>query len=115
MNILGKILSYCGINCGECPAYLATQRNDVEEIKKISKEWSSGAMKFTPEEIYCDGCCKDSRHFSWVDKCDIKMCCTGKKLENCAYCDDYICDLLKNSFEKDPNAKQNLEEIRKFM
>ncbi len=115
MTIIDKILSHCGINCAECPAYLATQKNDVEEIKKIAKEWSSDNMKFKPEEIYCDGCCKEGRHFSWVDNCDIKKCCTEKELENCAYCDDYICDILKNSLEKDPNAKRNLEEIRKYL
>jgi len=109
---MGKILSYCGINCVECPAYLATQKNDDEEIKKIANEWSSDAMKFTPEEIYCDGCCKEGRHFSWVPNCDIRICCIEKKLENCAYCEGYICDILKNSLDKSPSAKQNLEEIR---
>ncbi len=109
---MDKILSYCGINCTKCPAYLATQKNDAEEIKKIAKEWSSDAMKFAPEEIYCDGCCKEGRHFSWVNNCDIKKCCTEKELENCAYCDDYICDILKNSLDRDPNAKHNLDEIR---
>ncbi len=112
---MSKILSHCGINCAECPAYLATQKNDVEEIRKIAKEWSSGDMKFNPEEIYCDGCCKEGRHFSWVNNCDIKKCCIEKGLENCAYCDDYICDILKNSLDKDPNAKHNLEEIRKYL
>jgi hypothetical protein len=72
-------------------------------------------MKFNPEEIYCDGCSKDGRHFSWVSNCDIKTCCTKMELENCAYCDDYICDILKNSLDKDPNAKQNLEEIRNHL
>ena len=106
------MLSYCGINCGECPAYLATKKNDEEEINKIASEWSSVAMKFSPEEIYCDGCSNEKRHFSWVPNCDIRICCTEKKLENCAYCDDFICEILKNSLEKDPNAKLNLEEIR---
>ena len=109
---MGKMLSYCGINCGECPAYLATKKNDEEEINKIASEWSSVAMKFSPEEIYCDGCSNEKRHFSWVPNCDIRICCTEKKLENCAYCDDFICEILKNSLEKDPNAKLNLEEIR---
>ena len=109
---MGKMLSYCGINCGECPAYLATKKNDEEEINKIASEWSSVAMKFSPEEIYCDGCSNEKRHFSWVPNCDIRICCTEEKLENCAYCEDFICEILKNSLEKDPNAKLNLEEIR---
>ncbi|NHJ20940.1 MAG: DUF3795 domain-containing protein [Candidatus Lokiarchaeota archaeon] len=112
MNVLGKILSYCGINCAECPAYLATQKNDAEEIKKVANEWSSDAMKFAPEELYCDGCINDGKLVSWAPKCDIRICCREKGLENCAYCIDYFCDKLKNTFDKSPSAKENLEEIR---
>jgi len=36
-----------------------------------------------------------------------------KQYENCAYCEEYICDNLKKCFERSPSAKQNLEEIRK--
>jgi len=107
-----KILSYCGINCAECPAYLATRKNDAEEIKKIANEWSNDELKFTPEEIYCEGCSNDGKLFNWAPNCDIRICCVDKKLENCAYCDNYICDILKNSLDKSPSAKENLEEIR---
>ncbi|NVM18419.1 MAG: DUF3795 domain-containing protein [Candidatus Lokiarchaeota archaeon] len=109
---MGKMLSYCGINCTECPEYLATQKNDEKEIKKIANQWSSDAMKFTPEEIYCDGCSNEGKLFNWAPKCDKRICCIDKKLENCAYCGDYICSILKNSLDKSPSAKQNLEEIK---
>ncbi|MFX1448391.1 MAG: DUF3795 domain-containing protein [Promethearchaeota archaeon] len=112
---MAKMLSFCGINCAKCPAFLATQKNDYEWIEKIANEWSSDVMKFTPEEIYCDGCSKDGRIFSWAPNCDIRICCKGKKLENCAYCEDYICDTLKKSLDRSPSAKQNLEEIRKIL
>ena len=115
MNVLAKMLSYCGINCAECPAYLATQKNDAEEIKKIAKEWSSDAMKFVPEELYCDGCINDGKLVRWAPKCDIRICCREIGLKNCGYCDDYICDKLKNTFDKSPSAKENLEEIRKML
>jgi hypothetical protein len=112
---MGKMISYCGINCAECPAYLATQKNDVKEIKKISTQWSNDEMKFTPEEIYCDGCSSGGRVFSWAPNCDIRICCMDKDLENCGHCKDYICDILKNSFERNPSAKKNLDEIRKIL
>ncbi|MFX0076069.1 MAG: DUF3795 domain-containing protein [Candidatus Hermodarchaeota archaeon] len=110
---MGKMLSFCGINCAECPAYLATQKNDKQEIERVAKEWSSDEMKFTAEDIYCDGCSKDGRIFSWAPNCGIRICCMGKKLENCAYCDDYICEVLSKSLERSPKAKENLEEVRK--
>jgi len=69
-------------------------------------------MSFKLEEIYCDGCNVEGRHFSWCGNCEIRICCKEKQFANCAYCEDFICDKLNNSLEKDPSAKQNLEEIR---
>lgn len=108
-----KIIAYCGINCSECPAYLATQKNDLKWLKKVAKEWSSESMTFKPEEICCDGCSKDRRLFSWCSECPIRSCCREKGFENCAYCKDYGCDNLKMTFDKTPSAKERLDEIRK--
>lgn len=108
-----EIIAYCGINCAECPAYLATQKEDHEEIKKIAKKWSSEPMSFKPEEIYCDGCTSEGRHFSWCSECPIRSCSQERGLENCAHCDEYFCDDLKNSFDRTPSAKERLDEIRK--
>jgi hypothetical protein len=107
-----KIIAYCGINCSECPAYLATQKDDLEEIKKVAKEWSSEEMPFKPEDIYCDGCTSEDRIFSWCSECPIRSCSRNKGLENCAYCDDYFCDHLKMTFDRTPSAKERLDKIR---
>lgn len=109
------MIVYCGINCMECPAYVATQRDNREEIEKIAKNWSNEERSFTPEEIYCDGCNADRRIFSWCKECDIRECCRTRGFINCAYCDDYICDKLKVIFEKTPPARINLEKIRKSL
>ena len=107
-----KIIAYCGICCSECPAYMATQKDDREEIKKVAKEWSSEAMSFNPEDIYCDGCVSEGKHFSWCSECPIRSCCQEKGFINCAYCDDYFCDNLKMTFDKTPSAKERLDKIR---
>lgn len=112
---MDKMIVYCGINCMECPAYVATQRDNREEIEKIAKNWSNEERSFTPEEIYCDGCNADRRIFSWCKECDIRECCRTRGFINCAYCDDYICDKLKVIFEKTPPARINLEKIRKSL
>jgi len=112
---MDKIIAYCGLNCSECPAYLATQKDDYEELQKVAQTWSNELMTFTPEDIYCDGCNQEGRIFSWCSECEIRNCCREQKLENCAYCDDYYCDLLKKPFENDPTAKERLDEIRKSL
>jgi hypothetical protein len=32
-----KIIAFCGINCSECPAFIATEKIDSKEIEKIVK------------------------------------------------------------------------------
>lgn len=108
-----KIIAYCGLNCSECPAYIATQKNDFVEIKKVAEQWSNEEMSFKSEEIYCDGCKSDQRVFSWCNECPTRKCCRNKKLENCAYCEDYSCNNLKLTFDNDPTAKERLDEIKK--
>jgi len=108
-----KIIAYCGIYCSECPAYLATQKDAYEEIKKVANEWSSEAMLFKPEEVWCDSCSSEGKHFSWCGECPIRSCCREKGHENCAYCDDYPCDNLKNTFDRTPSAKERLDKIQK--
>ncbi|NHJ25387.1 MAG: DUF3795 domain-containing protein [Candidatus Lokiarchaeota archaeon] len=107
------MIAYCGINCSECPAYLATQKDDYEELKKVAKEWSNESMSFKPEEIYCDGCNQEECIFRWCRECPIRSCCREKGFKNCAYCEDYFCDNLKMTFDKTPSAKERLDEIRK--
>lgn len=107
-----KIIAYCGIDCSECPAYLATKSGDFKEIRKVAKEWSSDSMTFEPEEVRCEGCNQDGIVFSWCRECPIRSCCRAKGYENCAYCEEYDCDNLKMTFEKSPSAKERLDEIK---
>ena len=112
---MSKIIAYCGLNCSDCPAYIATQNNNTNKLKEIAKKWSNEEMQFNANDILCDGCFSDDRIFQWCKECDIKICAREKGLESCAYCEDYPCELLNNAFGKniDPSAKQRLDEIRK--
>lgn len=111
---MDKMISYCGLDCLVCPAYIATLKNDEAELKKVAEMWSSDSMSLNVEDIYCEGCTEEGRHFAWcVQGCPIRKCCIEKEIKNCAYCKDYICENLKNSLERAPDAKKNLEEIRK--
>ena len=108
-----KLIAYCGINCSECPAYIATQKDDYKEIKKVAKEWSIESMSFKPAEIYCDGCTSEGKHFSWCGECPIRSCCQEKGYQNCAYCEDYACEKLEQIFQMAPDSKKRLDEIRR--
>jgi hypothetical protein len=113
---MDKMIAYCGIICNECPAFLATQKDDDEERKKVVEMWSTDEHNIKLEDINCDGCLQESgRHFSWCMECPTRKCAQERGLENCAYCDDYVCENLKNIFDMASEAKLTLEEIRKSL
>ncbi len=110
-----KMIAYCGITCTECPAYIATQKNDDQLRAETAKKWSElFKASIKPEDINCDGCLADSeRLFSQVSVCEIRKCAKSKNLKSCAYCAEYPCAKLTELFAFVPEAKATLEEIRK--
>ena len=41
-----QMLSYCGIDCATCPAFIATQAQDFEKLTTLAGEWFEGATAF---------------------------------------------------------------------
>ena len=112
---MDKMIAYCGLVCTECPAYLATQKDDDAERKKVAEKWNKEFDgNFKIEDINCDGCLAESdRLLGFCQQCEIRKCGQKKGVVNCAYCDDYGCEKLTKFFNMAPAAKKNLEDIRK--
>lgn len=110
-----KMVAYCGIVCSECPAYIAHKENNDELRKKTAEEWSKAFQsEVKPEDVNCVGClATDGVQIPYCATCELRRCGLDKKVENCAYCDEYICEKLGKWFERTPEAKERLEEIRK--
>ena len=109
-----KMIGCCGIVCSECPGFLATQKDDDEERRKVAELWSKQYNSdIKPEDINCDGCLSGSERLINHGKvCEIRKCGQDKNLKNCADCDDYPCEKLNQFFEMAPDAKTTLEDIR---
>ena len=113
---MDKMIAFCGLTCTECPAFVATQKDDDEERKKVAEMWSKEFNEeIKPEDINCDGCLTEEggRVYNYCKVCKIRECGKKKAVENCAYCDDYACDKLNDFFKMAPEAKTALAEIRK--
>ena len=118
--MIEKMIAYCGLICSECPAFIATQKNDYEEKIKVAKMWSEMYKseikpEIKPEDINCDGCLAATTKYAYCSICEMRKCASEKNLKNCAYCDDYPCNKLSEFFKVAPEAKNTLEEIRKSL
>jgi len=112
-------MAYCGIICDGCPVYWATietdktkQRKMRAEIVRISNEELGGTFK--PEDITdCKGCKSETnRLLTASQQCGIRKCAAQKGLQNCAWCDDYACEILQKFHKTDPDAKARLDILR---
>ena len=110
------MIAYCGLDCGKCRAFIATQAEDSGRKKEIAKEWTKGLnVEFKPEDINCNGCTSDTIS-GWCTKiCKIRPCAEERKVKTCAHCNDYPCEKLKEFLSNEPDATKTLEEIRKTL
>jgi len=106
--------AFCGLNCSECPAYLATKTGDDKKRIETAKKWSEiYKSDIKPEDINCMGCISVSDViFNYCNICEIRKCAKIKEVKNCACCPDFGCEKLLEFFKIAPEAKRKLDEIR---
>ena len=111
---MDEIIAFCGLQCHECGAFLATRDDDDEKRAEVAQLWSKEfKTEFKPEDINCEGCLSEGENiFSYAKTCEIRKCGKEKGVVNCAYCSDYSCEKLDKFFEMVPDAKKRLDEIR---
>ncbi|MEW6261671.1 MAG: DUF3795 domain-containing protein [Thermodesulfobacteriota bacterium] len=109
------MISCCGLFCHECPAFLATVNDDAAARAKTAEEWSRlYRSDFKPEDINCRGCRSEGQVlFNYCRVCEIRRCVLERGMENCGRCPDYACERLTGFFQMAPEARTNLERIRK--
>ena len=67
-------LAYCGLNCNECPIYLASISQNTAEQIRLAHDYSTDACKFSKEDMYCLGCHSDTVSQKMCGDCEIRMC-----------------------------------------
>lgn len=109
------MIAYCGLDCSQCPTYLATRNNNYEEKVKVAQEWSQlYKSDLKPEDINCDGCTQNTGNvFGHCRVCTLRSCGQDKQVVTCAHCAGYPCQELTSFTDVVPHAKLALEKIRK--
>lgn len=113
-----NLVAVCGLYCGACPMYIATQSKDEQKQKELLKRFSSGPMKLKPEDLLCDGCIGSDRVASFCRSCEMRSCPNDKKdVVRCSDCSEFPCSRI-TAFNNDGmphhgEVLENLEQIRK--
>lgn len=110
-------MAFCGIDCLECPTYLATQTDDDQARLQVAELWSRQfGLKLEKEDINCQGCRGPEGRtlFGHCQHCAIRSCADGKGHETCAQCASYPCPDLEQFFAVMPLARQNLDRLREL-
>lgn len=115
---MAGIRAFCGLDCGECEAYVATQANDRAGLEAIARKWTAeyggGDKEYSADMCVCDGCPSGGRISSaHAATCGLRLCASARGVETCAHCPDYGCETLKGFFAFAPVLKDKLEAIRK--
>jgi len=88
------ILTKCGYRCDLCLAYKENiEREDNRKI--LSEGWFKYfGIEMKPEDIMCEGCVSCDNPKLIDNSCPVRPCVISKGIDNCAHCNDYICDKL---------------------
>jgi hypothetical protein len=113
-------LGCCGLNCEDCPIFIATANDDDALRKKTAQEWSKLYAAYIGkdlklEDVNCKGCWSENTVFIGCSNCSIRKCCQEKKFVTCASCNEYdTCEVLNGFFSvpTHKHAKSNLNRIR---
>ncbi len=107
------MIAYCGLDCSKCDAYIATVENSETKRQTTAQKWTQiYKTDIKPEQVNCDGCKSSGIKFFHCNNCEIRQCCISKEVENCAECENYICDNLAAFVKLAPEAGLALEKLR---
>lgn len=84
------LIGYCGLDCEQCDARIATINDDNALREKTAKLWCewNNTDEIKPEHINCLGCrVEGAKTYFCSCLCEVRKCCSAKGYETCAYCD----------------------------
>lgn len=93
-NAVKPTLSLCGFRCDLCLAYKPNIEARPENRQVLSDGWYTYfGFRLPPEAIFCEGCTAESPVTLDRD-CPVRPCVIEHQLPNCAFCNEYICEIL---------------------
>ncbi|MBN2146551.1 MAG: DUF3795 domain-containing protein [Anaerolineales bacterium] len=93
--MIEPILTRCGYRCDLCLAYRPNVALNPANQEKLSDGWFKYfGFRLDPSAILCDGCMAENPEL--IDAaCPVRPCVIARGLENCARCEEYACEKLR--------------------
>lgn len=106
------MISFCGINCDECPIYIATLKGDNRLKAALARDLTVEGCIFRIEDINCTGCLQPANcNRKMKGNCEIRRCALRHEIANCGECAEYPCSILDKYLEKNSKQRQVLDDI----
>ena len=112
---MNNFIAFCGLDCAQCEARLATVRGDEALRRKVARDWSAqNGVEITPEMLHCSGCRVPGVKTPYCEAlCPIRRCAVDKGLETCGACPDMdVCEKLGAITAHNAEARRRLEGRR---
>ena len=120
-NKISQANSRCGLNCHQCPAYIATVTNNDDLRQKTATEWNkryntTGRRPISKDDINCLGCLSIINPvYKHCKECGVRMCGIEKRVQNCGECNQYTsCPKIASLHKQIPKGKLICDEISKI-
>jgi hypothetical protein len=112
-----KLVAVCGMYCGACPTYIASQTNDEEKKRTVLKQFLALSARLKTEDFVCDGCMSAGRIYPGCRGYAIRSCPNGKQgVARCSDCPDFPCSRITDSNKAGMvyhgDVLHNLEQVR---
>ena len=104
-------IAYCGLDCEQCDAYIATLHDDQALREKTAKLWAElNHAPILPEHIHCQGCRADGAKTVFCEQlCAVRRCALQRGADTCGDCPEMeTCPTVGAIFANAPQAKKNL-------
>jgi len=99
-----ELVAACGLYCGACGIYLATQESDNKKILQYAL-----VLNQTFEETLCDGCGAKKKSLHCSKMCIFIECKRQKGVDFCYECEEFPCKALNEFKSKMPHRIEIIE------
>ena len=110
---MNKLIAYCGLDCEQCEARIATVNRDESLRETVAQKWSElNGVEITPAMINCVGCRVDGAKTPYCETmCPIRQCAQNRQVETCAECAEMeACPKLAPITANSDEARRNLRD-----